>query len=113
MSVKILEVTASIKEVEAVLRANLTPEEFATLRISEVPDDPFTPLPHRDLPTIQTVVEFVLASVASGITYDILKKVTMVLRDKLRTAKVLEVEIQPEAQDEEVRSGSDDVDGSE
>lgn len=105
-----IEVTASVKEVESVLRANLTPEEFAALRVRELPEDPFATLPHRDLPTIQTVVEFVLASVASGITYDLLKKAALVLRDKLSAADVREVE-QPDAEEKEVDLGSDDFDG--
>jgi hypothetical protein len=89
-------VAASRAQVETILASGLNPEELSAIRIAAAPLDPFAQEPHRDLPSFQTVLEFVAASVASGITYDVLKKAAIVLRDKLGANKVREVEKAPE-----------------
>lgn len=101
MSIMAIEVSASRKDVEEALMAGLTADEFAALRISRISQDLFAPAPYRDLPTAQTVVEFLASALASGVTYDVAKKVTLVLRNKFGKDKVREVEKPEKAPDAE------------
>lgn len=76
------EVQANVDEVAKALRDELSPDEYAMIAIkpaSAPAADPFAIDRRHDLPDIRTIVEFTAAAVASGVVYDVIKKITVVL----------------------------------
>lgn len=89
-------VCADPTEIEATLQDRLTPQELASLRIESLPKpsrSPFAPGPRRADPTGTTVVVWIVGAVASGITYDLLKALSIKVF-KILQAKYGEVEIE-------------------
>jgi hypothetical protein len=78
-----IRVQADLSEVEAALRAELSAEEMSHVSLSSSgAADPFQPTPRRDLPSVQTVVDFVSTTVAGGVLYDLIKKVSLILASR-------------------------------
>lgn len=76
------EVQAATDEVKSVLRSGLTPEEYAHVVVTAVQtpaSDPFAVDRRRDMPDVRSIVEFTAAAVASGVVYDVIKKVAVLL----------------------------------
>ncbi len=75
-----IEVQANASAVTKVLRDGLTPAEFAMIVVKPAPAaDPFAIDRRNDLPDILTIVEFTAAAIASGVVYDVVKKVAALL----------------------------------
>lgn len=72
-------IDGTLREVEALLQETLTTDEIAalTVKAENVPIDPLAPERQGEAETVRIVVEFVGMAVAGGITYDIIKKVTL------------------------------------
>lgn len=90
MTVKLLEVSAPPGRVSEVLAARFSAEELAAIRISASTADPFAPEPLRDVPAFQTILDFTAGAVTSGVTYDLLKKAAIALREAFGSNEVRE-----------------------
>lgn len=65
-------------EITATLRDSLTASEMAVLQISqEKPLSPFVPGPRRAEPLVMTVLVWVGGAVATGMTYDVIKQLSV------------------------------------
>jgi hypothetical protein len=76
------EVRAATNEVTSVLRSGLTPEEYGHVVVTSAhapASDPFSVDRRHDLPDVRTIVEFTTGAVASGVLYDVIKKVAVLL----------------------------------
>ena len=72
-----IRVTANHDETIACLKQGLTADEFALLKAEQASsDDPLAPAPRRAEPLSTTVLIWISATVASGVTYDVIKAVT-------------------------------------
>lgn len=83
-------IEASPEEVQALLADTLTPAEIAAVSVKSAPtvQDPLAPERHGELETARVVVEFIGLAVAGGITYDVIKKVTLAAIAKFGPGKV-------------------------
>lgn len=88
----IIEVDADALEVKACLKEILTQEQFTALKIAQPQSDPFAPQRNNDLPSFQTVVEFVVLAVAGGITYDVVKTAAGHLIERFGSQKVRKID---------------------
>lgn len=79
-----------LDEVELLLKETLTSDELAALSVKVEPGnaDPISPERQGEVETARVIVEFVAMAVAGGITYDIIKKVTLAAVAKFGRKKV-------------------------
>lgn len=73
-------VEAPTTEVEALLRKELTAQEFALVSLSTPEPDPFSPEPVGDMGTAITVVKFAGGAIVGGVIYDVVKHTYQVLK---------------------------------
>lgn len=65
-----IRVKAAPSQVKQALNDGLTADELRMLTIGQPKRDPFAPTAHRDIPELQTVVEFAALAIAGGVVHD-------------------------------------------